>query len=378
MIREAYGLQTENIAPAETQAAPSPKTVFSDPETLLSSFRQDLGVLLPDIGREDCLRLLTKGGKAEKKLPQADLTAFDQKVAAWIVKKYQKLADGQILDHTTFKLSALDLEMIRPVPPGGSWKDIPAQPVQKSKRLMRIAQTGGRTTLYGRIDYARPSYTITTYFNRPGNGTYVHPVHDRVLSVREAARFQCFPDTYFFLGSKRDKLRQIGNAVPVLLAYAIGRSIREKTGCSTSVDLFSGAGGMTYGFKLAGIRAAVATDIAEPACLTLKVNSPEIPVICGDITDEATKRAVIQKGIESGAEIICGGPPCQGFSMAGWRRENDPRNQLFRPFVDIVSAVGPKVIVFEDVEGLLSYHGGQTYRDIVALFSELGYHTMPF
>ena len=212
LIREAYGLQTENTAPAETQAAPSPKTVFSDPETLLSSFRQDLGVLLPDIGREDCLRLLTKGGKAEKKLPQADLTAFDQKVAAGIVKKYQKLADGQILDHTTFKLSALDLEMIRPVPPGGSWKDIPAQTVQKSKRLMRIAQTGGRTTLYGRIDYARPSYTITTYFNRPGNGTYVHPVHDRVLSVREAARFQCFPDTYFFLGSKRDKLRQIGNA----------------------------------------------------------------------------------------------------------------------------------------------------------------------
>ena len=220
-----------------------------------------------------------------------------------------------------------------------------------------------------------PSYTITTYFNRPGNGTYVHPVHERVLSVREAARFQCFPDSYFFLGSKTDMLKQVGNAVPVFLAYCIGRSVAEKTGCGKSVDLFSGAGGMTYGFKMAGIHAVAANDISEPACVTLKVNNPEIPVICGDITDETVKREIIDRGIAGGADIICGGPPCQGFSLAGWRRDDDPRNRLFRQFVDIVSEVNPKVIVFENVEGLLSYRGGETYRDIIALFSELGYFT---
>ena len=55
--------------------------------------------------------------------------------------------------------------------------------------------------------------------------------------------------------------------------------------------------------------------------------------------------------------------------------KDDPRNQLFRHFVDIVSGVNPKVIVFENVEGILSYQGGETYRDIITLFSELGYYT---
>lgn len=265
--------------------------------------------------------------------------------------------------------------MIRSVPQGGSWKDIPAETVKKSKRLERITQTGGRTTLYGRVDYSKPSYTITTYFNRPGNGTYVHPIHQRVLSVREAARFQCFPDNYVFYGNKTDMLKQVGNAVPVLLAYNIGKAIRRKTGCCTSVGLFSGAGGMTYGLKLAGINASVASDIMESACITLKTNNPEIPVFCGDITEEATKQRIIEAGKRANADIICGGPPCQGFSMAGWRTKDDPRNQLFRHFVDIVAGVNPKVIVFENVEGILSYEGGKTYRDIIQLFSELGYHT---
>ena len=157
-----------------------------------------------------------------------------------ITDKYMKIKKGEILNHTTFKLSDLDLEMIRSVPPGGNWKDIPIETVKKSKRLMRITETGGRTTLYGRIDYDKPSYTITTYFNRPGNGTYVHPVHDRVLSVREAARFQCFKDDYYFYGNKTQMLKQVGNAVPTILAYQIAKKIVDKTGCRKSIDLFCG------------------------------------------------------------------------------------------------------------------------------------------
>lgn len=375
LVREAYGLDQEKHQTCTQKNDKVKKTVFNDRDVLLASFAQDLGTIVPDVSREECAALLRGEKKAEDLLARIDYTAFDSKVVAGIVAKYIKLAKGQVLNHTTFKLSDLDLEMIKSVPQGGSWKDIPMETVQKSKRLARITQTGGRTTLYGRIDYSQPSYTITTYFNRPGNGTYVHPVHERVLSVREAARFQCFPDSYLFLGNKTDMLKQVGNAVPVLLAYSIGRSIIEKTGCVTSVDLFSGSGGMTYGFKRAGIHAVVANDIVEPACVTLKVNNPEIPVICGDITDENTKKQIIQKGVESNADIICGGPPCQGFSMAGWRMKDDPRNQLFRHFVDIVSGVNPKVIVFENVEGILSYQGGKTYRDIITLFSELGYYT---
>ena len=105
----------------------------------------------------------------------------------------------------------------------------------------------------------------------------------------------------------------------------------------------------------------------------MKANNPEINVLCGDITIDDTKDKIIKAGIDANADIICGGPPCQGFSMAGFRNENDPRNLLFKPFVEIVSKVNPKVVVFENVEGILSYQGGKTYEEVLKLFSELGY-----
>lgn len=359
----AYGIEKES----EKEQTKNMRLFFA------SKLYNDLNKIVPNIHLETAIKLLDKTIEITGTL--TELNSFNNKVVKGIVDKYRKMNANEILNHSTFKLSNLDLEMIKNVPQGGSWKDIPAQTVRKSKRLERITQTGGRTTLYGRIDYKKPSYTITTYFNRPGNGTYVHPVHERVLSVREAARFQSFPDKYIFCGNKTDMLKQVGNAVPVLLAFCIGKRIKEKTGCATSIDLFSGAGGMTYGFKCAGIKAVIANDIMESACITLKVNSPEIPVLCGDITDDIIKTGIVEAGIQGNADIICGGPPCQGFSMAGFRMADDPRNQLFKHFVDIVSRVNPKIIVFENVEGILSYQGGKTYRDIIELFSQLGYNT---
>ena len=367
MVSRAYGIVDSKEEPEESAVGTASRIVLN--------LYRDAKHIIPAIELEECAAVIE--GHASlldvsfEKRPA--LSPFEKKVLVGIEAKYRSLAHGEVLNHTTFKLSDLDLEMIKSVPQGGSWKDIPSSTVQKSKRLTRITQTGGRTTLYGRIDYSKPCYTITTYFNRPGNGTYVHPVHERVLTVREAARFQTFPDEYYFCGNKTDMLKQVGNAVPVLLAYSIGQRIVEKTGCHTSVDLFSGAGGMTYGFKLAGIEARISNDFAESACVTLKTNLPEIEVLCGDITQPEIKQKIIQAGLSANADIICGGPPCQGFSLAGFRMANDPRNELFRHFVDIVSGVNPKIIVFENVEGILSYQGGETYKNIIELFSELGY-----
>lgn len=342
-------------------------------KSIIDDYYNEISKVLPNLDKKETEVILN----SEKDIQSVSegASAFDMKVITGITDKYRALYQGFILNHITFKLSDLDLEMIKSVPQGGSWKDIPPETVKKSKRLERITQTGGRTTLYGRIDYDKPSYTITTYFNRPGNGTYVHPVHERVISVREAARFQTFRDDYYFFGNKTQMLKQVGNAVPTVLAYQIGKSIVEKTGCTKSMDLFCGAGGMTAGFKAAGISSLLSNDIEESACVTLKINNPEIPVLCGDITQEDTKSAIEEAAKNGGADIICGGPPCQGFSMAGFRSDDDPRNQLFREFVDIVKRVNPKVIVFENVEGLLSYQGGKTYREVHALFSELGYKT---
>lgn len=369
LVNEAYGI----VYPSEEETINTPETTIPN---IVSDFWYDVKFIIPSIEHKECEAIIAGQSSlidiSFQKKP--NVSPFEKKVLVALEQKYRRMANHEILNHITFKLSDLDLEMIISVPQGGNWKDIPRETVQKSKRLTKITQTGGRTTLYGRIDYSKPSYTITTYFNRPGNGTYVHPIHNRVLTVREAARFQTFPDNYYFCGNKTDMLKQVGNAVPVLLAYNIGRSIVEKTGCHTCVDLFSGAGGMTYGFKLAGIESKISNDLSESACVTLKTNSPEINVFCGDITQDETKEHIIQAGISSGADIICGGPPCQGFSLAGFRMANDPRNELFRHFVDIVSGVDPKVIVFENVEGILSYRGGETYRNIIQLFSELGYH----
>lgn len=340
---------------------------------IIERYLTDIKYIIQNISYSDAKNILTKNKDISEFTIELD--KFYSAVAKGITNKYQTLQEGGILNHTTFRLSDLDLEMIKAVPQGGSWKDIPKETVKKSKRLERITQTGGRTTLYGRIDYNKPSYTITTYFNRPGNGTYVHPIHERVISVREAARFQTFVDNYYFYGNKTQLLKQVGNAVPTVLAYQIGKTIREKTGCSKSIDLFCGAGGMTVGFKSAGINSLLSNDIEESACITLKVNNPEIPVLCGDITTDKVKDVIERVAKNGAADIICGGPPCQGFSMAGFRKNDDPRNQLFREFVDIVQRVTPKIIVFENVDGLLSYNGGNTYREIHKLFGKLGYNT---
>ena len=339
----------------------------------LLRYLKDISYFLPEVDINIALKILKEKIKIEDYY--IGLDRFTRNVIKGITDKYRALYHGYLLNHTTFKLSELDLEMIRTVPQGGNWKNIPMETVEKSKRLRRITETGGRTTLYGRIDYMKPSYTITTYFNRPGNGTYIHPIHNRVLSVREAARFQTFKDEYYFFGNKSQVLKQVGNAVPTLLAYQIGKRIKDILGCSKSIDLFCGAGGMTAGFKAAGILSVMSNDIEESACTTLKINNPEIEVLCGDITKNEIRDTLEQVAKKRNADIICGGPPCQGFSMAGFRDNDDARNQLFREFVDIVKRVRPKVIVFENVEGLLSYQGGKTYNEVHELFSSLGYKT---
>src|SRR5271165_4143348 len=102
---------------------------------------------------------------------------------------------AHIPNHYTARLSALDLEIAQAVPPGGNWKNIPQH--IPSKRLEQIRESfaageGSRSTYYGRLHPNRPSYTVNTYFNRPGNGCHLHydsdGTQDRVLSEREAAR----------------------------------------------------------------------------------------------------------------------------------------------------------------------------------------------
>lgn len=370
IVSELFGIGTDN-AGSVLQHTHAEKDIYV---RALADMRH----MVPHLQPDDIKNLLTGLQTLEATLLKyaPALPGFDKKVIAGMLEKYQKLMGGVVLNHTTFKLSDLDLEMIKPIPQGGNWKHIPPETVSKSRRLVRITETGGRTTLYGRLQYDKPSYTITTYFNRPGNGTYVHPTHDRVLSVREAARLQAFSDDYYFYGNKTQLLKQVGNAVPTLLAYQIGRKITDALGAAVrSVDLFCGAGGLTSGLKRAGIATVLCTDFDEASCVTIKINNPETEVILGDITDDSVRSTIIEHTKRHAVDIVCGGPPCQGFSMAGYRDERDPRNQLFKEFVAVVREARPKIVLFENVEGIMTFKGGETYQAIHQLFAELGYQT---
>src|SRR5690606_3549664 len=105
-----------------------------------------------------------------------------------------------------------------------NWQNIPDN--IPSKRLEQIRRSGGRTTYYGRLKYDQPAFTITTYFNRLGNSSNLHPEQQRMISIREGARLQSFMDNFVFYGSKASQYKQIGNAVPPLLAKAVAETIK--------------------------------------------------------------------------------------------------------------------------------------------------------
>jgi len=276
-----------------------------------------------------------------------------------------------LYNHVTYSLSKLDLKMVESIPQGGNWKDIPC--TIPSKRLEKIRITGGRTTLYGRLRWDKPSYTISTYFNRPGNGSYIHPIENRVLSAREAARIQSFPDSYVFCGSKTSLCKQIGNAVPPLLAYFIAKKIKNTTKTKNVLDLFCGAGGLSKGFEWAGFQIVAANDNFKSACETYKANHKKTILIEGDISNQDTKERLLRAIDNRKIDVIIGGPPCQGFSHAGKRLIDDPRNHLYKEFVELVSRVKPRVILMENVEGILTINHGKTFQSVKESFQKLGY-----
>lgn len=120
------------------------------------------------------------------------------------------------------------------------------------------------------------------------------------------------------------------------------------------VDLFCGAGGMSCGFAKAGYEIAFANDI-EPVCInTFKINHPEVDsenVLLGNLED--IKKEILNN-VTTDIDVVIGGPPCQGFSSANQQRIiNDPRNRLYKSFIDVVGDLKPKFFVMENVRGML-------------------------
>lgn len=160
----------------------------------------------------------------------------------------------------------------------------------------------------------------------------------------------------------------------------------------TVIDLFSGAGGFSEGFKKAGFDILVANEIDTMIAQTHMANHPETLMINmgieefadnidGIINDKLDNMEDINRANEirnhiNDVDVIIGGPPCQGFSMAGARNRQanafmeDPRNYLFRHYFRVIQHFEPTYFIMENVQGLESMKGGEILREIIALFED--------
>ena len=121
----------------------------------------------------------------------------------------------------------------------------------------------------------------------------------------------------------------------------------------TVLDLFCGCGGISYGFELAGFKIIGGIDFNEDATKTFKHNFKDAKVRHGYI-EKVTDDEVLRD--YGGVDVIVGGPPCQGFSTANrWQKEeDDPRNKLFFEYIRFVKLLRPKIILIENVRGILT------------------------
>ncbi len=130
-------------------------------------------------------------------------------------QKYVRAKDNIILNHEPKYPNSDVQERMKYVPQGGNWQDVP-------EHLWKTQRSNRHSSAYRRLDETKPSITIDT-----GHMNYFHPIYNRVPTVRESARLQSFPDDFIFVGTPTSQLRQVGNAVPPLMAKAVAELIKE-------------------------------------------------------------------------------------------------------------------------------------------------------
>lgn len=122
----------------------------------------------------------------------------------------------------------------------------------------------------------------------------------------------------------------------------------------TMISTFAGCGGSSLGYSMAGFRELLAVEWDNNAVETFRLNFSEVPVYHDDIAKLSVEQVLEMTGLQSGQlDVLDGSPPCQGFSTAGKRQIDDPRNSLFREYVRLLRGLQPKVFVMENVSGMV-------------------------
>jgi len=321
---------------------------------------------------------------------------------------------NDIPNHLALNHSTIVIERYKLIPEGGKLPSPDKLPPEIRRKNF------GNT--YKRLHRNEPSLTMV-----PGNNAFpIHPILNRSLTPREAARIQTFPDTHVFAGDRRRQCILVGNAVPPILAENIGNQIKRhlnnvidfkdreppvniiySTNSSLSklefylnydalkrknsqlgfIDLFSGAGGFTVGFAKAGWKPLLCVDNWSPVQKTHQKNYPNIPFLFGCITEKDTFKRIKSEFCKKNIGVIVGGPPCQGFSIFGNRRfiktkgydpHKDPRNKLVYSFINMVKNLSPRWFVMENVSGLANLDNGLFLKSILKEFKIIGYKNVDY
>lgn len=140
-----------------------------------------------------------------------------------------------------------------------------------------------------------------------------------------------------------------------------------------AIDLFCGCGGLSYGFEKAGYNILLGIDNDAKALETFELNHKGSKSICGDITKITYEKDIKPLIGDKTIDVIIGGPPCQGMSLSGPRKFEDPRNKLYLTYIRLVEEIKPKAFVIENVPGLVGLFGGQIKDSIIQRFNDLGY-----
>ena len=142
------------------------------------------------------------------------------------------------------------------------------------------------------------------------------------------------------------------------------------------IDLFSGCGGMSLGLEMAGFNPVLAIDNWDKCLETIKLNNQNIETMCKGVNDFSEQELLALKDRLPKIDCIAGGPPCQGFSLAGKRNINDPRNELWKSYFKFIEIFNPDYFIMENVfgiESMINEKGEKIIDKIKATIEKLGY-----
>lgn len=260
------------------------------------------------------------------------------------------------------------------------------------------------------LDPDQPSPTVTAMIS-----PHIHWVDNRILTVSECRRVCAFPDDFILSGSYSEQYERLGRAVPPPVAAAIGHTIAGCLGfggvampINTSqrnvftpyrmadvaavplnglkaISTFSGCGGSSLGYRMAGFKVCAALEFDKEAAETYEANFPGTPILREDVRKVTGADLLKAAGLQPGTlDLLDGSPPCASFSTAGKRQKDwgkvknysgqkQRTDDLFWEFARLVKQTAPRAFVAENVSGLVKGVAREYCNLILGLLSSQGY-----